>query len=132
MTENQKNKILNIMCETLIPAIVKAQCSNFYPYPFTYNHRDDSFYLYINQNSMTDNLHKDLQNLSKMPLRSNCQRCLGDSPSIIKSLAMSMIDFLKAAEKHQKEIEDIIQFAEHIPSSNSRIVLIEKMILSNG
>jgi len=124
MTNNQRDKVLNLICLELIPAIKKVQHSDFYPYSFTYND-DESFYLYINKDSITEGA-ENVDSLSKMSTRGRSEICLGDSPSIIKSLAMSMIAFLKEAEKHQKEINDIIQFSENIVSTNSRVVLIEK------
>jgi hypothetical protein len=142
MTEKQKNKLLSLMSEILIPTITKIQSSKFCPYRYSFGLTDKNIFSIDLDGNVTVSYENYVRSILNGPPHRQIEYKpvekdkIGDItfglstirsfPIVIKDLAKSMVVFLKNAEQYQKDIEEIIRYSENICLPDTRNVLLGK------
>jgi len=155
MKKEQKIKLLSIIKNTLIPAIIEVQVTELYPVKYNFA-ISDSWHIKIQTNqiilfekegdnarvlramratmagegyiipTLSEPLELDVQKIEEWKFRPYGENNLINLPDLLIKLGESMKEYLQEAEKYQKKINSIFKFSENLSLPSSRNVLIEK------
>jgi len=140
MTEEQTNKLIDIISTILIPNVFELQNSKLYPEQFSFHISHYDFIIENNEiflvrlslspggrlrHDEAPRIRLDLKELRKWDIPGHSLANI-DYKRFLKILSEKLVSFIKEAEIYQNDIKDIFHFANTISLPLFRTVILEK------